>query len=322
MLASRDLSYFLEVARRGQLAQAAAHLDVTPAALSKAVRRLEAELGLPLFERSGAGMLLTPFGETFVARAQRIQREHDEALHHAGQVRAGRAGVLRLGATIAVLETVLSPALARLQPRRPGMRAALTVAASDRLMELVRQGQLDAAVLPTYEDLPQDLAGIAIGADALLPVVRQGHPLLKRRRPTLAEIARMPWLLPGEASAARARVDAIFADAGIAVPHAAVEVDVNASWSLSLIAATDLVALVPRSALQSPAGRALRTLDLPELTVTRTITLLSRPAAAWSPLMEEFVQVLRSGRLSARAAGSSDAAGSAGSPGRRSPSSR
>ena len=312
MLASRDLSYFLEVARRGQLAQAAAQLAVTPAALSKAIRRLEEELGLPLFERSGQGMRLTHFGEGFVARAQRIQREHDDALEHAGQVRAGRAGVLRIGATIAVLEAALSPALARLQPRRPGMRAVLTVAASDRLMDLVRHGQVDAAVLPAYQEVPRDLAGVAVGVDALVPVVRQGHPLLKRRRATLAELARVAWLLPGEASAARARLEAIFAAAGIPVPHAAVEVDVNASWSLSLVAATDLVALVPRSALASAAGRAVRTLDVPELTVARTITLLSRPAAEWSPLMREFVQVLKSVRVSARAAGSSDAAGSAG----------
>ena len=54
-LASRDIDYFLEVARRGQLAAAATGLDVTPAALSKAVRRLEEEMGLRLFERSGQG---------------------------------------------------------------------------------------------------------------------------------------------------------------------------------------------------------------------------------------------------------------------------
>jgi DNA-binding transcriptional LysR family regulator len=84
-------------------------------------------------------------------------------------------------------------------------------------------------------------------------------------------------------------------DADIAEGRDHVEVDVSASWSLSRVASTELVALVPSSALQSPVARDLRVVDVEGLKLARTITLLSRPAPTWSPLMQEFVQALKDG---------------------------
>ncbi|MDE2606312.1 MAG: LysR family transcriptional regulator [Burkholderiales bacterium] len=302
MLAPRDLDYFLEVARRGQLVQAAATLEVTAAALSKGIRRLEQALGLALFERSGQGMRLTPFGQSFVPRAERIRQHHEEALQHAGDVRAGRAGQLRVGGTIAILESVISPALARMQPRRPMMRVTLMIASSDRLLERARDGQLDFAVVPTYEPGANGLEQAALGSDALVPVVRRGHPLLRRRRLRLADVAPLPWLLPPASSAARSRLEAVFAAAGLPAPRAAIEVDANSSWSLSLVRGTDLVAPVPLSSLGTRPDQDVRVLDIEELQIQRTISAFSRPGAAWSPLMQEFVRELAAGKGFARRA--------------------
>lgn len=293
MLSPRDLEYFLEVARRGQLVQAAAALAVTPAALSKGVRRLEDELGLPLFERSGQGMALTAFGQTFVAQAERIRQHHDEALRHAGDVRAGRAGQLRVGGTIAVLETVISPALARLQPRRPMLRATLTIASSDEVLQRTREGRLDLGVVPTYGPAPAGLEQVEIGTDALVPVARRGHPLFRKRSASPAEVAALPWVLPQAPSAARSRVEAAFAACGVPLPRAAIEVDASSSWTLPLVRSTDLVALVPRSALRARGSGDLRVLEIEALTIERTIRLFRRTGAAASPLLQEFVAELR-----------------------------
>lgn len=296
-MSPRDLDYFLEVGRHGQLAQAAHNLDVTAAALSKAIRRLEQEIGLRLFDRSGQGMTLTPFGATFRERAQRLKTEHDEALRHAGDVRAGRAGLLRIGATLAVLESVISPALAVLQPRRPGMHVRLAVASSDELLERTRQGALDAAIVPTYDALPHGLAHEELGTDELVAVVRHEHPLLARRSVSLEELAAFGWILPPSPSAARARLKTVFRNAAVAPPQGAVEVDFNSAWSLPLVAATDLVALVSRSTLSTPAASGVAIVAPQLLALARTISLFSRRDAYRSPLMQEFVQALHGLRL-------------------------
>lgn len=300
-LAPRDLDYFLEVSRQGQLTLAAGSLDVTAAALSKAIRRLEQETGLPLFERSGQGMRLTAYGAAFRERAQRIKAEHDDALRHAGDVRAGRAGLLRIGTTIAVLESTVSPALASLQPRRPGLHATLTVASSDEVLELARQGNTDAAVVPTYEALPHGLEHEALGSDELVLAVRDGHPLLRRRRLDLALLAGCGWILPRSPSAARLRFDAVFRAGGVAPPAGVIEVNFNSSWALPMVADTELVGLVPRSALTAPGAKAVRLLEFEPLRLSRTIGVFWRRGVHRTPLLEEFVLALKDRHARGRA---------------------
>lgn len=292
-LAVRDVEYFLEVAEVGQLAQAASNLDLTPAALSKSIRRLEDELGLRLFERSGQGMQLTTFGTTFLAHARRIRAGHDEALRHASDVRTGRAGLLRIGTSVAMLETVVAPALAKLQPRRPAMRAQVSVAASDVMVERLRQGQVDVAVVPTYDAVSPGLKQTVVGHDSLVPVVRENHPLLALRRLRLGDLSGYSWILPGVLSPARTRLDRMFANAGLDAPVAAIEVDVSSAWTLSVVRATDLISFAPSSLMNTPAAHHIGVVPLQELVLARDVSLFSRPEAYWSPLMEEFAEALR-----------------------------
>jgi DNA-binding transcriptional LysR family regulator len=294
-LSVRDVEYFLAIAEAGQLAQAASSLGLTPAALSKSIRRLEDELGLRLFERSGQGMQLTAFGTTFVERARRICIEHAEALRHASDVRTGRAGLLRIGTSIAMLETVVAPALAKLQPKRPAMRAQVSVAASGVMLERLRQGQVDVAVVPTYGKAPPGLNQTVVGQDSLVPVVREGHPLLARPLLRVADLAPHSWLLPSAQSAARLRVDEMLAAAGLPHAFAAIEVDISSAWALSIVRATDLISFTPSSLLNMPAAHHLCALPLRELELSRAVSLFTRPQAYWSPIMGEFAEVLQAG---------------------------
>ena len=288
MLAIRHLEYFLEVAQCGQLVQAAGALGVTPAALSKGIRKVEDELGLDLFERSGQGMRLTSFGEGFVQRAQLLRQAHDEALRHSGDVRAGRAGQIRIGCTMAVVESVVSPVLARLQPRRPMMRAIVTMASSDQVLQQTRMGEVDLAVVPSYGAPAPGLDVLVIGADDLVPVARRGHPLFSKRRLSIADAAQHRWVLPRVGTTSRSHVESVFSAVGVHVPDASVEVDVSSVWTLSLVRRTDLITWVPLSSLRGQAGADLRVLPLAEMRTARTICLFTRPGLIWSPLMKEL----------------------------------
>ena len=77
---TRDLDYLLEVHRCGSIGKAAEALGMSQPALTKAIKRIEGEVGLAVFHRSPNGVALTPGGTVFVERARRIALEYDDAL--------------------------------------------------------------------------------------------------------------------------------------------------------------------------------------------------------------------------------------------------
>ncbi|MCK9512398.1 MAG: LysR substrate-binding domain-containing protein [Pigmentiphaga sp.] len=150
-LTLRDIEYFVAVVEHGGLARAAVALGISQPALSKSLKRLEEESGLLLLHRDSRPIQPTSAGLVFLEHARRLRAEYHDAVRNAAELRAGAAGLLRLGATGATLDDVVLPVLARLLPRRPAMRVQITAALSDELAAQVESGQLDIAVLPTYD---------------------------------------------------------------------------------------------------------------------------------------------------------------------------
>ena len=95
----RDIGYFLCVAETGSLSRAAETWEVGQPAISKAIRRLELELGLTLLERHARGARLSAAGQNFLPVAKNLHAGHGEAQRLAGEMRAQRAGLLRIGVT-------------------------------------------------------------------------------------------------------------------------------------------------------------------------------------------------------------------------------
>src|SRR5690606_37595565 len=150
-LTFRDVGYFLAVAKAGLLATAAAECEISQPALTKAIRRVEAEFGLELFERSARGMRLTAAGLRFLEQAQRMYVEYSDTVLLADEMRAQRAGLMRIGATDTTARNRVMPALASLLRKRPALRVRLRFGRSDTLMREVISGDLDVAVVPVYE---------------------------------------------------------------------------------------------------------------------------------------------------------------------------
>jgi DNA-binding transcriptional LysR family regulator len=137
MKALQDLTLFVHTAEAGSLSAAARRLDLTPAAASAALKRLEAELAAPLFVRSTRSLRLTPEGERFLEHArQALQLLHDgrEAV---AQGRDVVRGLLQLSAPSDFGRHHLAPWLDEFQQRHPGVRLRLQL--SDRLAGLHRE---------------------------------------------------------------------------------------------------------------------------------------------------------------------------------------
>jgi DNA-binding transcriptional LysR family regulator len=143
MDATSDLRVFVRVMDRGNFSLAAKDLGITPSAVSKLVSRLEDRLGVRLLERSTRRLMLTPEGETFLARARRIVADVEEAEAEVARVRGAPRGKLRINSGTAFGLHQLAPALAEFLARYPEIDVELSI--TDRLVDLLEE-QSDIAV--------------------------------------------------------------------------------------------------------------------------------------------------------------------------------
>lgn len=286
-LSLRDIEYFLAAVEHGNLGRAAAACEISQPALSKSLQRLEADTGLALLDRSGRGLRLTSAGLVFLEHAKKLWAEYRDAVRHAMELRLGEAGLLRVGATGATVDSIVMPALRLLLPRRPALRIQLTQGLSDDLNEQVASGSLDLAVTPLYADVPVVLHQEPIQEDRLCVAASRKHPLAARRKLSLHDLQGLRWILPKPGAIARRALDARYAEAGLGLPAAALEVEHFSKGTLELLAHSDLLAIVPQSALG--AERDIVTLPVSfGKPLQRRIALISRYATTWSPLMTEF----------------------------------
>lgn len=137
-----DLRVLVEAARGGSLTAAARALDVTPAAASAMLKRLEAQVGVRLFERSTRALRITAQGGTLLEYAERALELLDEGAGLAQRETGALRGTVRLAAPTD-LSRVLLPRLDRFMERHPGVQLALS--ASDRLHD-VRRDAVDLAL--------------------------------------------------------------------------------------------------------------------------------------------------------------------------------
>jgi DNA-binding transcriptional LysR family regulator len=289
----RDITYFLEVASTGRLREAAENCGVTQPAMSKAVHRLELEFGLVLFDRSATGMRLTDAGRVFQVHAQRLNADYADTVREANEIRAGSAGLLRVGSTNALLTRLVLPALTELLVKRPGMRSELHISPADELFERLAAGLLDIVVAATYGAKPKDLRAVSIGTDELVAVTRRGHKLHRGTGLALRDLVHYPWILTARGSISREALDATFRRNGLPPPIVTMQIEFMSAELLDVVRNSDLIALSSAQLVASQEAGSLQTIDLPELTIARDLSTFTRDQATLSPLAGEFVDCIQ-----------------------------
>ena len=128
--------------------------------------------------------------------------------------------------------------------------------------------------------------------DPLPPLARAGHPLATRGRLAMKDLAPYGWMIGPEHSGAYGALAAIFASHRLAAPTIVVEVPYSSEMNLSLLAATDLLTLAPRSLVRQLAGDGLVVLPIAALRIPRAVVLLSRQGTVPTPLMQAVIDAL------------------------------
>jgi DNA-binding transcriptional LysR family regulator len=165
----QQLSYFLAAARLGSFSAAADELRLTQPGVSDQVRRLERELGMPLFTRVGRGLVLTPAGRTFQPYAEHVLAAVSRAAASVHEVRTLEGGQLTFGLFRNADYFLLPRLVDEFHRRHPRVRLRLVGQNSAETAEEIRAGKLEAAIIAG----PVDPAGLdvhPIAADEVLVV--------------------------------------------------------------------------------------------------------------------------------------------------------
>ncbi len=143
----QQLRYFLAVARTGSFQRAAAQEGVAQPSVSQQIRKLELELGISLFDRLGRTVKLSPYGEQLQAHGEKILRQMDDARTAIESLKRDDSGDLKIGVIPTVLPYALVKPLADFQLRFPKAKLILTEGTTATLIEALRRGEIDIAVL-------------------------------------------------------------------------------------------------------------------------------------------------------------------------------
>ncbi|WP_102224470.1 LysR family transcriptional regulator [Acidimangrovimonas sediminis] len=189
----RTLRMFVEVVRQGGFTRAAEAVFATQSTVSKAVRQLEDEVGVPLIDRAGQRVGLTAAGEVVHRRALRILAEQADLMREIDEIRGLQRGTLRLGLPPIGSSVLFAPVLASYRARYPGVDIHLVEHGSSRLEEVVRAGELDLAgsLLPVSEEFAwQD-----VRREPLMALLSRDHPLAKAGAIGIDALRDIPFIL-------------------------------------------------------------------------------------------------------------------------------
>lgn len=171
----RDLAYLVAVADHRHFGRAADACFVSQPTLSVQIKKLEQELGVPLVER-GAQILLTAAGEEVVDRARSVLREVDGIRDAARQATDPASGSLRVGLFPTLGPYLLPHVVPGVRARYPELELLLVEEKTERLLQLLRDGKLDAAVLAL--PVPDDRLHVEpLFEEAFVLAAPAGHPL-------------------------------------------------------------------------------------------------------------------------------------------------
>ncbi|MCW5634420.1 MAG: LysR family transcriptional regulator [Rubrivivax sp.] len=177
-----QLRHLIALADSGSFSRAAAAAHVTQPALSRSIRALEGELGVPLVDRVGRRIELTPMGRETLPRARQLVFDARELQERTHAVAQGRFGTLRVGMGSGPGAMLMTPLLLEVATERPQWRVEVARGATELLLQRLRARTLDALVVDLRSLEPaSDLDVTQVSEMQGAFMARRGHPLARRR---------------------------------------------------------------------------------------------------------------------------------------------
>lgn len=293
----KQLERFLAVVDHGTLAAAARALSLTQQGLSASLAGLEKGLDLRLFDRGPGGVTrLTDYGAALVPHARSQLAADRRARQELGALRDAQAGTVTVGIGETFSGDIIATAVQALHRERPGLRINLVEGYSESILTRLYSGEFD-------------FAAVGVGGFALEPgyraehiytandvvACRSGHPLTRRTRIGLADLASYTWVVPYSRPSDLDVIAETFVRAGEPAPQHVIGSDAY-RIGMKLLAATDFLlmtspALVTSHLARKAYGLAVLPVDRP--TVTRNASLVYSEARPMTPAGQRLLVAVR-----------------------------
>ncbi|MFR0687813.1 LysR family transcriptional regulator [Enterobacterales bacterium AE_CKDN230030158-1A_HGKHYDSX7] len=262
------------IAESGSLQEASRLLEVTQPSLSKAVKELEGELGVPLLVRSNRGVTVTPYGERLLSMARLVTEEVRRARDEIDTLKGEMAGRVAIGVSPVTPNRAFANCFKRYRELYPNVQLQIFELRSVQLFEGLKEGRLDLVL--TTQPLLEAIDGqrwyeLAPQPSAL--AVRKGHPLAGAQ--SLQELLDQEWLLSDPLEVALA--GQFFRERQVEPPQRITECSSSLLY-LELASSTDAVSFWSQRMLKLPmVAQALVPLQIAEATPVASLSMVTRP---------------------------------------------
>ena len=289
----RALQYFVKLADLRHFSKAADACFVSQPTLSTQIKKLEEELGVQLVERSPKRILLTPVGEEIAERARLVLNDIEQIRVVARRSANPADGELRLGLFPTLAPYLLPHVVPQLRERYPNLRLQLAEEKTEDLLRMLRQGQLDAALLA----LPVSGDGMEVEVlfrEPFVLAVPGGHPLARRENIRMGDLEGAELLLLEEGHCLREHALEVCA---LADAHERVDFHATSMETLrQMVAANVGITLMPMLSVKPPiaATQNLVIRHFAPPAPSRTIAMVWRSSSALSSFLREYSSSLKS----------------------------
>lgn len=287
----RQIEYFIEVAKREHMTEAAVKLHVAQSAVSRQIYNLEEELGVPLFIRDGRKIRLTPIGHTFLANMEqamdiidRAKREMAESLHP-------EKGTIRIGFPSSLASYVLPRVISDFREGYPQAKFTLKQGSYRYLIDSVIKGNINMALIGPLPMNEKKIKGETLFIEKLVALLPESHPLALKKSLFLNELQGNPFILSPKGYVLRDLVMKACKLHGFEPEVAFEGKDTDAIKGL--VAAGLGITLIPEICLIDSLPRFTVKLPLEEPSVTRTVGVIVPTDRELMPTEKLFYQYLK-----------------------------
>ena len=281
------------VAERGSLSAAGAQLGVTQQAVSARMRRLEQALGVVLLERSPSGSRLTAGGEVVAGWAADVVAAAQRLADGAEALRDRAPEAASVAASLTVSEYLLPRWLTRLRSTTPDARVAVEAVNSAAVLRLVADGVHPLGFVETPGPTP-GLRTSRIAWDELIVVVAPGHPWVRRRGVTAAELAATPLVARESGSGTRLAAERALREAGFEPALPAAELPTSSGIRTAVASGLAPAVLSILAVRDDVDGGRLARVPVTDLRIVRELRAVRRPDGELPPVLRALLRVARS----------------------------
>ena len=253
----RQLQLLVALDQHRNLRRAAQSLAIAQPAATRLLREMEALFGVSLFDRHARGMDPNAYGAILIRHARLVLLNLTRARSEIEDLRKGAVGWLNVGAIMGAIPAVLARTIDRLRRTSPQLRIRIHHAGtSDSLLPALHDGSIDLAIARLTERAHTGYRFEPLFKEVVCVIAAADHPLARRRKLTLRDIAQWPWILQPPTSPMRQQIDLLFQQAGLAPPDERIETS-SMLATTHLLPGSQLLAAVPVDVAAGLAGDAV-----------------------------------------------------------------